>query len=135
MAIEKAETQITFDTGTAYDTVAASGNTTSDAMTFSADAFAAQIECKADNGGTPADGDEVDFYILYTLGDPDGASSDEYDTVDHASLLCTLDTYAEDPAIKTVPVNPVAKGFEIYVVSRAASNSHTISCTLYEATG
>lgn len=133
MAVTKSETQITWDTGSNSDSLTAGGNVTSDNMSFSGDAFAAQIQIKSANDGTPASGDEADFYIQYTLGDPDGSGSDEYDTADHSSLIGTLDTNQDDPAIKTVPVNPAAKGFRLYVVSRAGSNSMTISATLYEA--
>ena len=58
---------------------------------------------------TPASGDTVDFYILYTTGDPDGAATDEYDTVAHAMHVTTLDTNSEDPARKTVEIPVVTE--------------------------
>jgi hypothetical protein len=50
-------------------------------MSFSAAAFDAMITLKADNSGTPASGDTVDFYALLSCGDPDGSGGDEFRTM------------------------------------------------------
>lgn len=73
MAITKSETQITWAAANNLS-VAASGNGTSDAFSFDTASLLAMITLKADNNGTPAAGDTVTFYLLYTTGDPDGAS-------------------------------------------------------------
>ena len=128
-----AEQQIQWSTANSVS-VSSGSNQTSDAITMTADVKAASIQCKADNGGTPAAGDTLDFYILYTNGDPDGTGSDEYDTGDNtnAELLCRLDTNSTATMLKTVPIQVGSKGFKVYVESNAASNSITASATLYE---
>ncbi len=131
MAITKSETQIVWSAANNLS-VAAAGTGTSDAFTFDATSINAMITCKADNNGTPAAGDKVDFYLLYTTGDPDGASTDEYDTTIQGAWLCTLDTNTTDPAQSTVAVNPSAKGGKIYVKNNAGTNGITISATMYE---
>lgn len=133
MAVSKSSTQVTWPTAANSASVSSGGNATSEAGTFATDSFEAMLTCKADNGGTPAAGDTVDFYLLYTTGDPDGASTDEYDTNMQGTYLCTLDTNADDPAQKTVRVSPVAKGFKVYAVNNASSNSITVAAELYEA--
>ena len=132
MAVSKSETQIVWSAANNLS-VAAAGTGTSDAFTFDATSFAAMITCKADNNGTPASGDKVEFYLLYTTGDPDGASTDEYDTTTQGTLLCILDTNITDPAQATVPVSPSAKGGKIYVKNNAPSNGITVSATMYES--
>jgi hypothetical protein len=134
MAVSKASTQVTWSSSNS--TSVSSGSTaTSDAMSISSDSFDAMITFKADNGGTPASGDTIDFYILYSTGDPDGASTDEYDAADtlHGTFLCQLDTNTTDPAQRTVQIPVAAKGFKIFASSNASSNSITVSSELYEA--
>lgn len=135
MAVSKALTQITWSSSNSVS-VSAGGNQTSDAFAFASDSFSGMMQIKADNaGGTPADGDVIDVYLRYTTGDPDAApdSADEYDSAAHGVHLCTLDTFAEDPAIKTVPIDVSAKGAKLYVVSGAGSNSITVSAQMYES--
>ena len=79
MAISKSNTQVTWSSATSKS-VSSSGNETSDAHTFSSNSVTAMITIKANHGGTPASGDTVDFFLLYTTVDPDAASADEYDT-------------------------------------------------------
>lgn len=134
MTISKSETQITWSAAASVS-VATAGAQTSDAFTFGASSFNAMITCKADNAGTPAAQETVDFYLLYTTGDPDGASSDEYDTTLQGTYLGQVDTYAADPAQRTFSVNPAAKGGKIYAKSNAATNAITVSATLYEISG
>lgn len=132
MTVSKAASQITWSTSNSVS-VSAGGNQTSDAGTFASDSFDAMVTMKADNAGTPAAGDTVNFYLLYTTGDPDGAGSDEYDTTEQGTYLATLDTNADNPAQKTVKISPIAKGYKLYAVSNASSNSITISAEIYEA--
>jgi hypothetical protein len=134
MAITKAETQIVWSAANNLS-VSAGSTGTSDAFTFDATSFNATITLKADNNGTPASGDKVDFYLLYTNGDPDGTSSDEYDSATQGTWLATLDTNTNDPAQTTVSVNPSAKGGKIYAKNNAGSNGITVSATMYETKG
>lgn len=131
MASSRVETQITWSSASSLS-VSASSNGTSDALTFDASDWAAAIQINADNGGTPGSGDTMDVYILWTAGDVLGDSSSDYDTVEHAQLLCRLDTYTtntpgEDPARRTIPLpNIAALGFKLYAVNNSSVRAITI---------
>jgi hypothetical protein len=134
MAVANNEVQVQWDSGNNSKSVSAGSTATSDAFAFSAGAVDAMATLKADNAGTPASGDTIEFYLLATCGDPDGASTDEYPADgDEGTLLAVLDTYANDPAVKTVSC-PVAKGGKLYVRSNASSNAITISACINEKT-
>ena len=132
MAVSKSNTQVTWSTSNSVS-VSASSNSTSDAHAFDSTSVSAMVTMKADNGGTPASGDTVDFYLLYTTGDPDGGTAtDEYDTVGHAMHVATLDTNSEDPARKTVEIPVSAKGFKVYAVNNSSGRAVTVSAEVYE---
>jgi len=131
MAMSRTETQIEWSSSDSTS-VSSGSAATSDAFTLETDCIALAIQCKADNAGTPASGDTLDVYILWTCGDPDGASTDEYDSTDHGMFVCQLDTDQDDPAIRTVDLPVSAKGGKVYVESNAASNSITASAALYQ---
>ena len=133
MARARSEVQVVWSIAR-FLSIAAAGNGTSDAITPSAAAVKMQITLKADNGGTPASGDTVDFYLMRTSGDPDGTATDEYDTAGHAGFLAQLDTNTEDPAIKTVDIPVAWKGAKLYAVNNAAANSIVVSAAIYEVT-
>jgi len=133
MAVANNEQQVTWSSSNSVS-VSAGGSQTSDAVSFSATAFDAMITLKADNNGTPASGDTVDFYALLSCGDPDGASSDEYPNDNSDGIfLARLDTDADDPAIATVGL-PVGKGAKVYAKSDASSNAITVSACINEKT-
>ena len=130
MALTNTETQVTWS---ASDTqsVTSGSNATSDAVTFNATSISASISMKADNAGTPASGDTITFYALYSNGDTDNTGgSDEYDTAEQGHVLAVVDTNADDPAQKTAQLDVTRKGCKIYAVSGAASNSITVSCRI-----
>ena len=131
MAISKSNTQVTWSSATSKS-VSSSGNETSDAHTFSSNSVTAMITIKANPGGTPASGDTVDFFLLYTTGDPDAASSDEYDTAGHGMHIATLDTNTDNPAIKTVEIPVSAKGFKVYAKNNDSNSAITVSAEVYE---
>lgn len=134
MAVATNELQILWSAASSLS-IAAAGTGTSDAITASVTALAAQIQLKADNNGTPASGDTVDFYWLPSLGDPDGASTEEYDTPGHAMFLARLDTNTADPSIVTVPLpTPFLKG-KVYAVNNSAGRAITVSAIILETTG
>ncbi len=133
MAVANNELQVLWDTD-ASETCTAGETKISDAISFSATAFAASITLKADNAGTPASGDTVDFYALLSAGDPDGAGDSEYAAVkEHGTFLARLNTYGTsfDPAVVTVPID-VSKSVKILAVSAAASNSIEVSACINE---
>ncbi|MFQ5472476.1 MAG: hypothetical protein ACE5FA_06290 [Dehalococcoidia bacterium] len=137
MAITKQEVQITWPTAVNSKSVASGATQDSEATTIHATATGGQVALKADNNGTPASGDTVDFYIKYNCGDPDAEpGTDEFATDDHAILLAQLDTYAsgsgDDPAVAVVSIDVDAKEFKIFVKSNAATNGITVSATYYE---
>ncbi len=134
MAVDNHEIQIEWDSGNDSKSVGAGSTATSDTFSFSATAIDAMITLKADNGGTPASGDTIELYLLATCGDPDGASTDEFPTdSDEGTFLGVLDTYAHDPAIKTVRC-PIAKAGKLHAKSNAASNALTVSACINEKT-
>jgi len=113
--------------------IAFGNNATSDVFAFSTNGSFAHTQLKADNDGAAAAGDTVDFFLLLTCGDPDGAGADEYDTVNHAIPLGTLDTNSEDPAIRTVNC-PMVKGGRLYAVNNSAGRAITVSACILEKT-
>lgn len=131
MAISKSSTQVTWSSATSKS-VGSSSNETSDAHTFSSNSVTAMITVKADHSGTPASGDTVDFFLLYTTGDPDAASSDEYSSAGHGMHIASLDTNTDDPAIKTVEIPVSAKGFKVYAKNNDPNATITVSAEVYE---
>ena len=123
------QVQITWPTAANSSSISSGSNDTSEAATVTSGTIAASLSLKADNDGTPASGDSVDFWILYTNGDPDAEadSADEYDDIGSARFLCRLDTNDADPKNLTVPILAAVKGFKIYAASNAASNAITVS--------
>jgi hypothetical protein len=136
MAITRAETQVTWPTAANSVSVTAGSNATSEEFNLDATCTRAQISLKADNSTTPAADDIIYFWLLQTSGDPDGASTDEFDTTDsaHALLLAALDTNLDDPAILTVPLPIPQKGGKLYAEGATAgsTNSVTVSATITE---
>ena len=133
MTVANNDHQVTWSSSNSIS-VSAGSTQTSDAITLSTSAFAAMITLKADNSGTPASGDTVDFYALLSCGDPDGSAGDEYPNDDsHGIFLARLDTTADDPAIVTVSL-PVAKAAKIRAKSNAWSNAVTVSACMNEKT-
>ena len=132
MAITRPETQVTWPTAADSKSVTAATQENSEEVNLDATCVKAQIHLKADNNGTPAAGDTVDFYLLQTGGDPDGAATDEFDTPGHALHLGQIDTNGEDPGIKTVSLPIPQKGAKIRADNNAASNGITVSATITE---
>jgi len=134
MAIANNEIQVQWSSANSVS-VSAGGSQTSDAFSFSATAFDAMVTLKADNNGTPASGDRVEIYALQSCGDPDGASATEYPAgAGDGVLLAVLDTYANDPMIKTVSLPVAAPYLKIFAKNNAASNAITVSACINEKT-
>jgi len=125
MAVSKTNQQVKFSLAS-FVSVSADSQVTSDTINLSTNSVAAQLTVKSDHTGSPSSGDTVDFYILYSTGDPDGAGVDEYDTPGHALHVAILDLNIEDPAQKTVDIPVSAKAFKVYVDNNGAS---TVTCS------
>jgi len=134
MAIANNEQQVKWS---ASDSVSISAglSQTSDAITLSTACYDAMITFKANNGGTPASGDTVEFYALLSCGDPDGAGSAEYPNDDSDGMfLAVLDTNVNNPAIKTVSLPVAAPNLKIYAKNNASANAITVSACINEKT-
>lgn len=133
MAITRTETQITWSSSNSVS-VTAGGTQTSDAVTLDDTCVSASVTLKADNSTTPASDDIINVWWLMSAGDPDGASTVEYDTPGHALLLATLDTSVEDPAIRTValPHNPKRGLLYVEGATAGTTNAITVSATIEE---
>lgn len=131
MAVSKSSTQVTFSSANSI-LVSGDSQVTSDSISLSSNSIAAQLSLKADHSSTPTTGDTVDFYILYSTGDPDGSTIDEFDTPEHGLHVCILNLNLEDPAQKTVDIPVSAKSFKIYVDNNSASGDITCSSEIYE---
>lgn len=127
------ETQITWSAASNLS-IAFGATGTSDAFSFNAGCWDASIQLSADNDGTPASGDLIEFRILYTNGD-------DYDTAEHSSLIAVLDTWAsstpgEDPARLTIPLPSVAaKGFKIQATNKSTGRAITVRARVVELVG
>lgn len=133
MAITRTESQVTWPTAANSKAVAAAATEVSEITTLDATCVKAAITCKADNAGTPAAGDIITFYAATTVGDPDGAGTDEYPAdVANMEILCKIDTNDTDADSKTVPFPAVPQKIKVVAVSGASSNSITVSCTIEE---
>jgi len=140
MALSRNETQITW--GAAASLSVAFGATgTSDAFAFDTSCWDAAIQLSADNDGTAATGDQIEFRVLYTTGDILGDAGDDYDTAEHGTLLAVLDTFGtntpgEDPARVTVPLPTVAaKGLKLQAVNRSSGRAITVRARVVEMVG
>ncbi len=135
MALSNNEIQIKWDTGNLSDSVAAGGNETSDAIEFSAGCLAAGITMKANNAGTPASGDTIDFWLLASAGDTDTdpTVTPEYPAGDdHGMYLGQIDTNLEDPDELSVEIPACFPHAKLYAVSGASSNAIVVSAKINE---
>lgn len=135
MGLSNNEMQVTWGMANSVS-VSAAGTQTSDEFPFTEAAVSAMITLKADNAGTPASGDTVDFYLATTCGDPDGAGDDEYPTdVAHMIFLGRVDTAATGAVAGADCVTaecPVAVGGKIVAKNNAASNGVIVSACINE---
>jgi hypothetical protein len=135
MALSITEQQVTWSAANSVS-IAAGGNNTSDTVTFtSGTVFQAKVQCKVDNDGTPASGDTVDFYLLESHGDPDGASTAEFATTTQGQHLMRLDTNTTDPADGVVWLPGPFLTAKVYAVNNSAGRAITVSCLVSEHNG
>ena len=134
MAITRHETKVLWAASNSA-TVAPAGSQTSDIVTLDQTCFQARILLKADNSaGTPNAADIINFYVLETSGDPDGAGADEYATINHGILLWALDTSDDDPARAQTDLPVPQKGLTIYAegITNTTVNNIEVSATITE---
>lgn len=118
MASSRVSTALTWSS-TASVSLNSTSIFTSDAFSFNAEDWHADLQVSCDNSGTPASGDYVDLWIAWTSGDLLGDSNDDYDTNEYAEPLGRLDTVAantpgEDPVRRTFHLPSTAsKGFKL----------------------
>lgn len=130
MASSRNESQITWSSASSKS-VSSATTETSDAFTFNVEDWDGVVQLSADNDGTPAAGDTVDFYIAYTAGDILGDSGSDYDTTEHAQWLARIDTVAantpgEDPGRLTVPIQTAALGFKVIAKNNSSGRAITV---------
>lgn len=129
MAITRVQTQVTW-AAAASTTLSITSIVVSDAITVDPSCVALSIQLSADNAGTPASGDTVEFRIRWSAGDVLGDTGNDYDTAEHSQFLALLDTYAtntpgEDPARRTYNIPLVSQSFQI-TAQGAQSNLRNI---------
>ena len=134
MGITRQETKVLWTGWANSDSIGAGSSEESLEVNLDATCVRAQITLKADNSTTPVADDQINFWLLQTSGDPDGAGADEFDTDAHALHLAELDTNSEDPAIRTVNLPLPQKGFKLRAegVSAGTTNAITVSATITE---
>jgi len=122
MPITKQSKQVLW-AGATSASVAAGAATNSDALAIGQDAIGAIVQIKAVHSGTPAGGDTVDIFALYTAGDPDADPdvADEYDTALHGEHIARLDLASDSPAITTAALDHLAKGVTLRAVNNGAA--------------
>lgn len=132
MALAHNEIQVTWSSSNSVS-ISGGGSNNSDSATLSANAIQSQIEVKADHSGTPSAGDTVDFYVLESLGDPDGSSSVEFATNNHGTFVATLDLVDDDPALRVTEL-PLPSAHVLVRAVNNSSESVTVSATILEQT-
>lgn len=130
MASSRNETQITWSAASSV-TVSSATVVTSDAFTFNAEDWEADLQVHVDNAGTPATGDVCDVYIAYSTGDILGDSGSDYATTEHAEFLGRLDTVTantpgEDPASRVFQIRTASLGFKVLVSCPQAATRNIV---------
>ena len=130
MASSKNATQITWSAANSV-TVSSATVVWSDAFTFNAEYWQAELQVDANNAGSPASGDTCEVYVSYSTGDILGDSGDDFASVEHAEFLFRLDTFGtntpgEDPANRSAPVRCGAKAFKVGVSCAQAATRNIV---------
>ena len=133
MAISQNEIQVEWS-GSDSQSVSSGGSNNSDTATLSATAIKRGVLLKADNGGTPAAGDDIHFYALVTTGDPDADpdSADEFSSDGYGIPLAVVKTDVDDPALVYAELPLAISAVQIRAESQAGSNSITVSAQILE---
>jgi hypothetical protein len=137
MGITRTKTQVQWS---AADTksVTSATEVESDVFTLDDTCIAASIQLYVENAGTPASGDTAVWRIKWSNGDTKANTGDDYDTVEHAQYLITIDTFAsntpgENPSLRTLAIAPLATKFKLSCVcAQAATRNITIAARVDE---
>ncbi len=116
----------------ATKSIAAGGNATSEIVVAVTDCVEIEVQCRADNDGTPASGDTVTFKALTTTGDVDANPdvTNDFATTDGVNALTLLDvsTAAKDPAQSgLLSLAPGTIEFKIHALNNSAGRAITVS--------
>ena len=133
MAITRTETQVTWSAANSA-TCGADTSTLSDVVSLDATCWEAQVSLKASNTTTAATDDQIYIWLLQSSGDPDGTGTAEYDTNLHGLLLGVLDTFKEQPAIKTAQIPLPQENLKFFAegTSTGSTNAIVVSATITE---
>jgi hypothetical protein len=115
--------------GSGSASISAGAQQTSDAFSFNAEDWEADVQLSADNNGTPASGDTVTWQVAYSQ---DGTT---FDTVEHAAFLALLDTYptntpGEDPSVVSVPLRTAPKSLKLVAKNNSGGRAITVSAII-----
>ena len=143
MGLGRTEQQITWSAANTK-TLSAATRSDSDEVVIDSTCVAISLSIRVDNQGTPTAGDVLNCYIKWSNGDLDaGGGANDYDSDEHAMWLMVLDTVTantpgEDPATKTIPIDPnMGKAFKLSVDSPNAATRNMLlaaRCTIRTAT-
>jgi len=122
--------------GSETTSIAAGGTATSDTFTMNsqAPALRARFKIKADNGGTPSSGDEVEVFLLQG-GDPDGDATEDFSSASdtQAQLITVLNTNDTDPTTRDrVLDGPFDDSCKLYCKNTSGGRSITVSAVIEE---
>lgn len=137
MAGTRTQTQVQWSAAD-FLVVSSATEVVSDEFTIDDTTVAMSIQLSADNAGTPASGDTAVFRVRWSNGDILGDTGNDYDTAEHSQYLYTLDTYAtntpgEDPAVRTIPLEPIGKYCKITCTcANAGARNITIRALISE---
>lgn len=137
MSSSKVEAQITWS-GSNTKTLSTNNWVISDELPFNVEDWRGAVQFRADNTGTPANGDTVEIRYLYTAGDLDnGGGANDYPDVNtsgstaaRGEVAAILDTYNNyDPDGVVVTVNTATKGVKIAArAAQGATRPIVVSC-------
>lgn len=128
MAITSETNQVTWGAANAK-AVASSATEMSDDYTFNANTFDSELIVKADNAGTPANGDVINIYAQIKE-DPDQDAAPEY--ANQGDLVGRLDTNSVDPAIKGILFSPMPGKTYRFAAKNEGASSITVSIRIVE---
>lgn len=130
MTISKTHSFVLFSTATAV-TIASSISTISDSFDVDTSADSITIQVKASTPGTPDSTDQVEFYLVRTVGNV-GEGTDVFESSAQGLYVATADMNDENPSVVLVDgIGANFKSGKVYALGRGTANSYEISASLY----
>ena len=133
MAITHNESQIQWSAANTVN-VASTASSTSDSYTAATTGIAYMLSLRANNVVTPVDGDTIEFRALYSVGDTDQDTAEDFDSTIHGTRLLLLDTFLENPTQATIPLPLGFSKLRLWTQNNAANNV-VISARISEVRG